>query len=449
MVKSSSVLSCLLPARFGLGSQKPDSPSRTRNQEKHAKATLAALGDPEFDPFRCSDPPRARANTAPSSSQPPPLLIPDGGIGESPSPVRSLAPPVRPKRSSFTTFFAFSSKGRPTHRQQDPSHSVPGRWVSDSGKTQVQLINSASIPSPLRTEEEEYYYSYYASLTPTFPSHSASSHPDAPSKHVSPRQQDLIGNPDLDSQLSSPVDSHPSHTLIRHPFSYSTPPRSDTIGTAPHLRHATSQPLHHHPRGVNAGSRIPTSHLGHGEPHLLQPELKTSMSTPNLAVRPRSLLRKKPTRSKGQDRWLSAETWWDALFSPSPRFKVKQAPRPDPATGTIVTGHVSRPVQREPNRHLGVTFPSVPAVRPRAVSATSDIKPTFPVLSRSRSAVDLSGQPPTPRAGFEPALETLVDEPTPPPERSDTEFPLPDPPLSLAQYVSCPCHLFLTQVGAM
>ena len=404
MVLKSSVLSCLLPARLGFGPhQKPDPPPRTHSH---------ALGEPEFDPFRCSDPPRARANTAPSSSLPP-LLIPD--IGESPTPAhRSLAPPVRPKRSSFTTFFAFSSKSRPAHDAPIVHHSVPGR--------QVQLINSASVPSPLRTEEEDYYYSYYAS--------SPSPHPDTTSKH---RQQDLIGNPDLDSQLSSPADSH-----IRHPFSYSphSKQRSDTTDTAPPLRHATSQPLHHHPHAsaVNAG-RIPTSH---GAPHL-QSELKTSVSTPNLAasVRPRSLIRKKPTRSKTQDRWLSAETWWDALFSPSPRFKVKQAPRPDP---TIVNDHVSKPVQREPNSNLGVTFPSVPAVRPRAVSATSatsNTKPTFPALPRSRSAMDLFGQPSTSqRAGFEPALETLVDEPTPPPEQvpgSDAEFPLPDPPLSLAQ----------------
>ena len=444
------MLSCLLPARLGFGSHQKTDP---RTQEK----PRLGLGDPEFDPFRgnplplyrATDQPRTRANTAPSSSQPPPLLIPDGGIGESPNPVhRSLGPPARPKRSSFTTFFAFSSKRRSTHDLLAPSHSVPGRWVPGSGQTQVQLINTASVPSPLRTDEEEYYYSYYASLTPTVP---ASSQPDPTN---SSQQQDLIGNPDLDSQFSSPVDSPPSHTHIRHPYSYSTPlyskPYPNTIDTAPPLRHATSQPLRHHPlispSGVHAGSRPPTSHLGHRAPHLLQSELKTSMSTPNLvtgaaSVRPRSLLRKKPTRSKGE-RWLSAETWWDALFSPSPRFKVKQAPRPDPATGTIVNNHAGNPIQHEPNRNLSVTFPSVPAVRPRAVSATSatsNTKPTYPTISRSRSAADLSGQPSTSatqRAAFEPALETLVDQPTPPPDQrsaSDTEFPLPDPPLSLEQ----------------
>lgn len=503
VLKGSSVLSCLLPARLGFGSNpRPDPPSRPCNQEKHAKdhhypAKLVPhdrLGEPEFDPFRGNplplhqatdadfptDPPnisRARANTAPSNSLPPPL-IPDGGIGESPVPAhRSLGLPNRSKRSSCTTFFAFSSKRKSTQGppivhipqlQQDllvPPHSVSGRWVSDSGQTQVHLINPSSIPSPLQTDDDEYYYSYCASSTP-IPSHSASPRPDqtntSPSKRLSSRQQDLVGNPDLDSLHPSPVDSHPSHTHRHHPYGYSTPlglnAHFKTIGTAPPLRHATSQTFQLHPEGsrsdINTGlahGRIPPSQLGHGtsksQPDLLQSQLKTSMSTPNLTsgvvqVRPRSVINKKLPRSKGQERWLSAETWWDALFSPSPRFKVRQAPRPHMATGRNIHDPVTKPVEGEPNNNLGVTFPSVPAPRPRAVSVTPvtpNVRPVHPTLTRSRSAVDLLDQPSTSataRAGFEPALETLVDEPTPTPDQvpgSDAELPLPEPPLSLEQ----------------
>lgn len=497
------MLSCLLPARLGFGSNsRPDSPSRLRKQEKHAKdhhypAKLFPhdrLGDPEFDPFRgnplplCratdfdfrTDPPdisRARANTAPSDSFPRPLLIPDGGIGESPVPPhRAFGPPNRSKRSSCTTFFAFSSKRKSAHGpptvhipqlQQDllvPAHSVSGKWVSDSGQTQVHLINSSSVPSPLQTDDEEYYYSYCASSTP-IPSHSASPRPDqtniSPSKQLSSRQQDLVGIPDLHSQHSSPVDFHPSRAHI-HPYAYSTPLGSNayfkTIDTAPALRHATSQPFQLHPEGsrsdINTGlahGRIPPPQLGHGtsqsQPCLRQPQLKTSMSTPNLAsgaapVRPRSVIKKKLPKSKGQERWLSAETWWDALLSPSPRFKVKQTSRSHTATGRNVHEPVIKLAEGEPNRNLGVTFPSVPAPRPRAVSITpviSNVGLVHPTLTRSRSAVDLHDQPSTSatsRAGFEPALETLVDEPTPTPDQvpvSDAELPLPEPPLSLEQ----------------
>ena len=485
VLKSSSALSCLLPARFGFGSNhRTDSPFRPPNLEKHEKNhhNLVArdrLGDPEFDPFRgnplpCvrTDPPdlsRARANTAPSDSLPLHLLTPNTDIGESPNPVHpSFVPPVRTKRSSFTTFFAFSSKRKSNHGapvvhlpqlQQDlvPPHSVPGKWLSESGQTDVLLITPSAIPSPLRTDEEEYYYSYH---TPTFPSHSTSPHPDAtntsPSKRLSLRQQDPIENQDLHSQLPSPVDRHPSHTQIQHPYAYSTPlysrPHPKPIDPAPSLRHATSQPFHHHPpsdiNSTLAHSGAPSSHLGHqvymNQPHLSQPQLKTSISTPNLVsgaapVRVRSVLNKRaPTKSKGRERWLSAETWWDALLSPSPRFKVKQAPRPHTTTGTVIRDPVSVPVEGEPNRILGVTFPSVPAVRPRAVSVTTHVRPTPPVVTRSWSVTDL-GQPSTsaiPSAGFEPALETLVDEPTPTPDDvpgSNTELPLPEPPLSLEQ----------------
>lgn len=503
VLKSASVLACLLPARLGFGSNhRPDSPSRPRNRERHAKdddhpARLVPhdrLSEPEFDPFRGNslslyratdfsfrtdppDPSRPRANTVPSNSLSQSLSIPNGDIGESPGPThRSLGPPNRSNRSSCTTFFAFSSKRKSTQGppivhipqlQQDllvPPHSVSGRWVSDTSQTQVHLINPSSIPSPLQTDDEEYYYSHYTSLSP-IPSHCASPCPDSTnvpsSKRLSSRQQDLIGNPDLHSQHSSSVDPHPSHPYIHHSYGYPTPLSSNAyskaIDTVPRLRHATSQPFQH-PQDfcsdINAGlahGRKPPSRLGHetsrSQPDLLQRQLKTSMSTPNLAsgaapVQPRSLMKKKLPRSKGKERWLSAETWWDALLSPSPRFKVKQTPRPHTAIGRNIHDSVTKPVQGEPNKNLGVTFPSVPAPRPRAVSVTSvtpNVRPIHPTLTRSRSAVALFDQPSTsaaPRASFQPALETLVDEPTPTADQvpgGDPEIPLPEPPLSLAQ----------------
>ena len=486
VLKSTSVLSCLLPARFGFGSgHRPD----PRNQEKHAKELVAhgRLGDLEPDPFRGHplptgsilrtdhlDLPRARANTAPSDSFPAHLLSPNDDIGGSPNPVhRSFVPPVRTKRSSFTTFFAFSSKRKSNHDapvvrlpqlQRDllvPPQSVPGRWVPESGQTEVHLINSSAIPSPLLADDEEYYFSYCTSLTPIH-SPSISPRPDAtnvpPSERLL-RQRDPIGNPDLDSQLSSPVDTRPSHTQIQHPYAYSTPlhskPHSRVVGATPSLRHATSQPFQHHPRHFSSDVNpmlvqggAPSSQLGHqaskSHPHLSQPQLKTSISTPNLAsgamsVSARSVTKKRPsTGSKGKERWLSAETWWDALLSPSPRFKAKQAPRPHTATGRIVHDPVSTPAEGKPNKILGVTFPSVPTARPRAVSVAPSVRPISPTLTRSRSATDL-GQPSTsaiPRSGFEPALATLVDEPTPPPDHvpdSNTELSSPELPISLEQ----------------
>ncbi|KAG6377339.1 hypothetical protein JVT61DRAFT_15130 [Boletus reticuloceps] len=478
--KTASVLSHLLPARLGLGSNhRPDPATRTRNQEKHPKEMLVLhdrLGDPELDPFRVNSlsihrptdpgPRRDRPDLfhAPSDSLPPPLLIPNGGVREPPA----LLHRVRTKRSSFTNFFAFSSKRRSSQvplaqLQTDllvPPQAVSGKWVPGSGQTQVHLVNAASIPSPLRADEEEYYYSYYP------PSHPATPNPGSvdrsPSKQLSWRQQDLIGHPGIDSQLSSPVDSHPAHTQIRHPYAYSTP----LYSKPPPLRHVASQPLHHYPQdsrsGVRAGLAYASSHHGHdaskSHSHFLQPEIKTSMSTPNLTtgtshVRHRSLLRKRPTRSKGQERWLSAESWWDALFSPSPRFKIKQAPRLNPPTEHLVHHSVSPPPPAEPNRNLAVTFPSIQATRPRALSATSPTsssKPVPPSLTRSRSALELIGQPSTsviPHPGFLPALETLAHTPTPPPDLA----PPSDPELSLPEstsLVSTPKRRVLDEVQA-
>ncbi|KAG9309962.1 hypothetical protein JVU11DRAFT_9995 [Chiua virens] len=486
VLKGPSVLSCLLPARFAFGSNHRVEPtSHGRDQEKLAEDTHTArlvahdrLGEHESDPFGGNPPPvyrgvgldartdppdrsRARANTM-TDSLPPRLLIPNGDVRQLPSPIpRSLVPPVRPKRSSFTNFFAFSSKrrssqGPPIHQ---PDLLAPPQSVSvpDGSQSEAHLVNPSSIPSPLLADEEEYYYSYYASLTPTFPPHPASPHPDSTNvsltRRLSARQQDIAGNTDLDSSHSSPVASRSPHTQMQHPYVYSSPLYSKSyskiIVTAPTLRHATSQPLQ--PRSptshTDIGSGIRAPHLGHELSSSKQP-LKTSMSTPNLAsgaasVRPRSFIRKRPpTRPKGQERWLSAETWWDALFSPSPRFKVKQAPRPHTASGRIVRD-VRTPVGVESSRTLGsTTVSSLPTARPRAVSISSvasNVRPTPPGLTRSRSAADLIGQPSTsaiPRAVFEPALETLVDVPTPPPDQapgSDAEAPTSDPFLSLDQ----------------
>ena len=300
---------------------------------------------------------------------------------------------------------------------------------------QTHSINNSSIPSPLRAGEEE-YYSYY---------------PHAPNaKRLS---QDLIGNTELDSHLPSPVGTQPSHTH-QHPYAYSTPlcsrPQSKTTVSLSHGTHQTFHLPSDPPSDLSptlAYSRETPSHVGHStsQSHTLQsyPKLKTSVSTPNLAanaapIRARSLTKKRPpTRSKGQERWLSAETWWDALLSPSPRFKVRQAPRPHTATGGNVHRSVSKPVEAGPSRTLGVTFPSHQPARPRAVSTTSNVRPAVPTLSRSRSAADL-GRPPTSaqHSGFEPALGTLVDEPTLTPDVAssrNSELLSLEPPPSLEQ----------------
>ncbi|KAF8137623.1 hypothetical protein EV363DRAFT_672743 [Boletus edulis] len=172
-------------------------------------------------------------------------------------------------------FFAFSSKRRSSQvplaqLQTDllvPPQAVSGKWVPGSGQTQVHLVNAASIPSPLRADEEEYYYSYYP------PSHPATPNPGSvdrsPSKQLTWRQQDLIGHPGIDSQLSSPVDAHPAHTQIRHPYAYSTPLYSKPR-LSMHPRLYAMLPLsrlQHHPQdsrsGVRVGLAYASSHHGH------------------------------------------------------------------------------------------------------------------------------------------------------------------------------------------
>ncbi|KIJ14660.1 hypothetical protein PAXINDRAFT_169592 [Paxillus involutus ATCC 200175] len=511
VLKSHNGLSFSFLPRLGFGSsQKADSSNRSRNAEKPQEDWYIPYNGPyempkdiastghhhsgghDNDPFRSTpllgrvggaspsirsvavgaspvpgDSSRSRANTFSGPMQPPTLLIPniDGGIGESPIPLqRSPVSPVRSKRASRINFFAFSgrklSHGVPiiqfpqSQRENTPDLSMPGGWPSEKViKPKAHVADPTSVPPALRTDEEDYYYSYYSALTPTFPlSRSATPRVDStnpPSfNQLSSRHRDHL---DPNSQHSSPVDY--SHTRLQHPYAYPSPSQEQHPQTplesdsAQLLQHTDS--LQHRLQasrtGVNPTPNImPTSSANSQvkwETQLRhQPLLRASTSVPNLASAAKSSLQppgkmNAVPASRRQERWLAAETWCDALLFPRPRFKVKQGPwQYTGASQRIVTTHI----EGDPNGSIRAGSPG----RPRSVSATLNTARARPTLTKSRSAADLR-KPSTglSRSGFEPALETLVDEPTPRESvadhvpSSEAELSLPDPPPSLTQVI--------------
>lgn len=77
----------------------------------------------------------------------------------------------------------------------------------------------------------------------------------------------------------------------------------------------------------------PSQSAGNGQRSSLHPSsaaghrLTISISSPDLRLSPASSSSRTQPKSsilKGKERWLSPETWCDALFLPKPRFKVKQ-----------------------------------------------------------------------------------------------------------------------------
>ncbi|KIK93989.1 hypothetical protein PAXRUDRAFT_26108 [Paxillus rubicundulus Ve08.2h10] len=515
VLKGHSVLSFSFRPRFGFGSsQKADSSTRSSNAEKSQEdwyipyngpyempKDIASTGhhhsgEHDNDPFRSTpllqgklghaspsihsaavgvspvpgDPSRARANTFSGPVQPQTLLIPniDGGIGESPIPLQRFpGSPMRSRRASRMNFFAFSSGRKWSHgvpiiqfpqsqQQSTPDISMPGGWPSEKViKPRALVADPTSIPPELRNHEEDYYYSYYSTLTPTSPlSRSATPRIDStntPSKQLCSQHQDHF---DPNSQHSSPVDN--SHTRLQHPYAYPSPlQEQEPLETnfAQPLQHTDSlQPQHRLQSSRTDVNPTLTANimLTSGASSQLewetseaqlrpQPQLRTSTSAPNLAFTAKSSLQPPSKKNavpatKRKERWLAVETWCDALIFPRPRFKIKQAPGQYSGASQRIA---STPVQGESNRIVRVGSPG----RPRSVSATLNTGRARPTLTKSRSAADL-GKPFTSglsRSGFEPALETLIDEPTPRESVVDqvpfveAELSLLDPPPSLTQ----------------
>ncbi|KAF8919461.1 hypothetical protein CPB85DRAFT_1429574 [Mucidula mucida] len=231
-----------------------------------------------------------------------------GGVGESPS-LRTSRDTSTVKRSSFANIFNFSSSKklqstRPLRisPRQPPGRSHPSR---NSG----------------HTDDEEYYNSYYSTLV----------HSHSPLRNqfvVDPIQRSSEDPPSSHTLFERPATASPTS----HPYAYRFPTDDDDDNlphTAPLVSTNSndSDPFRSHPMrpSQSTGPTVPNSNFL--RPASARHSLKNSISTPDLRNSRRSPA---PSQSKpfsimkGRDRWLSPETWCDALFLPRPRFKVKE-----------------------------------------------------------------------------------------------------------------------------
>jgi hypothetical protein len=117
------------------------------------------------------------------------------------------------------------------------------------------------------------------------------------------------------------------------------------------------------------------------KPSKLAP-LKSSASVPNLRG---GQLTSSPQLPKGIDRWLSAESWCDAMILPRPRFKVKQGPEETDTDSE----------KRDSGRGKGriVSPPLTPIAQSMDLGHDTDLneKPSF--LERKEQIAIRSGKP--------------------------------------------------------
>ncbi|KAF7332059.1 hypothetical protein MKEN_00086400 [Mycena kentingensis (nom. inval.)] len=301
-----------------------------------------------------------------------------GGVGESPSPPParfSRETPAPPRRSSLASIFTFgqSSKRHP------PS------------PAKVALPTSPAATSPLSGSQ----YAHVFGREPDRPrSQPASIYSVSSDQHS--QKGDTYHNYNL-GPSSTPAPPP-------HPYSYGTPQRDipDPPATAPLL---TSPKLKF--------TAPPSQRFVFPQPDVQPaPEdrvrtLKNSTSTPNLRNSSNRSRKNGPLspapNTKLKDRWLSAETWCDAVLLPKPRLKVEDAQQiMRGGSGRIVsppgspsTGAFDAPL--DPARPAGMPSRVLAHSRSMASLNNSDVsqnKPRSEVSFRNRAPPPVVIAPP-------------------------------------------------------
>ncbi|KAK0449846.1 uncharacterized protein EV420DRAFT_1564407 [Desarmillaria tabescens] len=284
---------------------------------------------------------------------------PPGGVGESPAPRISRE---STSKSPFASIFSFGSAKK---RASPPS--VLTKTDSNG-------------------DDEEYYNSYYSTLV------------QSPLRNQYPsRPDDLCRSPSSpigrSENTHSPVSGQSSPTPHPYAYVFPTPDYNDPPENS--TPHSTGNP--------QRSSLHPSSAAGH--------RLTNSISSPDLRLSPASSSSRTQPKSsilKGKDRWLSPETWCDALFLPKPRFKVKQDGSVQYGKGRIVS---------PPGSPVFASFGQ--ANQPPGVLSRA--------LAQSRSMVDL------PRTANKHAPEPFYIGPPRPRSLSLDDLALPSPVPSLAR----------------
>ncbi|KAI9431937.1 hypothetical protein H4582DRAFT_1214123 [Lactarius indigo] len=303
-----------------------------------------------------------------------------GGVGESPTPMRRSPQQTSPQAStanrlSLANLLHF---GGATHKSRSDSvHRPSVKRYRDDPPT----------PDPLQSNRATGIDSTWS------PPRSNSLAHVGPSTEYTPRQRSntLVGTsmspaPGQSSSLDFfPSSQHRDSPLSSHPYAYAY---SSSHSGAPRRAPIISPPLtHSHSldkgKGVDRSYQYPqppstdTLNVAEVPPHL-RPTSRTSLlktiSAPNLRNLSRGLpIRKSTTPSRGKYRWLSPETWCDALLFPRPRFMEH--------------------IDGEPPQPLSQRNIALPAPKAHTLTHNSEERTRTPLgrswLRGSRSAVNL------------------------------------------------------------
>ncbi|KAF7352626.1 hypothetical protein MVEN_01228300 [Mycena venus] len=347
-----------------------------------------------------------------------------GGVGESPAPPSRLSREVAPpKRSSLASIFTFGQRKLP--------------------------LSPAKVPLPTSPPATSPPAAKYARAFTTQPQRPASGPPSIYSVSSDRHQTDTYTSQEGDAYHSwpAPTTRHPPQM---HPYAYNQPqrdipepPQTAPI-TSPKLKFTTAQPPHRHAipppqQQLQQYQEAPVS----AAPGILR-TLKNYASTPNLRDSSRSPNRlKKPPLSalKGKDRWLSAETWCDAVMLPRPRLKIEDAqqilrgasgrivsPPGSPVFGGFNAPQISDRPEGVASRVLAHSR-SMASLRSNAEAGPSKPRNDNPVVRATTMREAPTPAPPPPQL----VLPTQTERPPRPKSFAWDDLALPSPVPSLAR----------------
>ena len=378
-----------------------------------------------------------------------------GGVGESPVPPhatrrRRHSKEPNPNRISITGIFSFGGGGGSNRRLAQVSSSgqkaTPSRLNTKGyGKLDSSAHSGSSSsdqqhhPEPNKhrqhdqimiqadrlssnvTDDEDYYNSYYSTLlNPRNPNNKL----DAEKVRSSPSTPPSAGS--SNSHAGGVSRQNSMSTNSGHPYAYVFPQKLTPIPSAIDVVHSTpslpspytsnnapkltfTTPRLHIPSSADPGHTTFSPRLGVSNTG----KLKASISTPNLREsiivashndttdmnnNNDSNTQAVPTFvfPKGKDRWLSAETWCDALLFPRPRLKLKQQPPVE--GGPHVIQQTGASMMTTSGR---IVSPPTTPLKEEEFGAFQrggwqqrEISVESRVLAHSRSLVDLGSRPP-------------------------------------------------------
>ena len=335
-----------------------------------------------------------------------------GGVGESPTPVQRFSPlhtsPSTSSRISLANFLIFggsSRKSRSNSLHSSRQSSRKRRPRNNSPTLDPLQSNRATATATTRSD------AHHPSR-----SHSPLSLSQAMERGPRQRAHTLTGTSKAAAQAPSP--SHESYAasfysrespLSSHPYAHTfsasraePPRRAIAVPTALSLDKG---------KGVDRSPRYPqppapdTGTNTRQVPAHLRPASRTSLfktiSAPNLRNLSRDFPMSKQLPSRGKSRWLSPETWCDALLFPRPRFLEyvdDDPPHPfnDRQPSPIRPPEMSRATKKTP-RPLQMTLRgSQSAINLLAPNSGSSHGPprAEPMLMVRRGSTDADGQSP-------------------------------------------------------